>query len=377
MKILIIYNEYLYRGGEDIYIESLIKLLRRNGHKVVYFKKSSKSITTFFEKVRVAIGLFYSPKIDQELSIIIKRFRPDIAHFHNVFPLIGATAYRICKKYNIPIIQHVHNYRLVCPKANLYRNGAVCELCPANKNLLISIFYGCYHESRLASIFFVAAYYYHKFIGSYRLINKYIFPSLFTQKYYQTNLALKSKQVVYLPYFVEKISQHITRPVGIPKIYYLYLGRLVPEKGILNLLKSFKKMGKTLVVIGDGPLKIEIYKECEKYKNIVLLPYSDKKTVLSYLKYCRALFIPSDWYEVLPMVYLEAVQLNKKIFLTNNANLITNRFSKKTIYIKPKENIKPFIENKIKPNLRTPIKSRETLTSKFHYTMLLYIYGHV
>lgn len=377
MRTLIVYNEYLYRGGEDIYIESLIRLLQSNGHEVYYYKKSSRSIATFFDRIKVAFGLFYSPKVDKELSKIIKEFRPNIAHFHNIFPLIGATAYHVCKRYKIPVVQHIHNYRFVCPKANLYRNGAICELCPAKKNLLPSIFYGCYHESRIASIFFVAAYYYHKLAGSYQLINKYIFPSLFTQKYYQTILKLKKEQIKYLPYFVEEIPQNLVRPKQAPKKYYLYVGRLVQEKGILKLLKFFKNTNKKLVVIGDGPLRIKIYKEYKKNKNIVFIPYSNKKTVFSYLKYCVSLFIPSEWYEVLPLVYLEAIQLNKKVILSKNINLMANRFSKRNVYLKPHEYKSYIVNNNSHVNLQITIKSRNILRSKFHYTALNNIYDNL
>ena len=372
-----IYNQYLYRGGEDTYIEELINLLENKGHKVIFYSKDSKNIQTLTDKIKTAVGLFFNNKIATELSEIIKKEKPDVAHFHNIYPLIGATAYRICKKFNIPIIQHIHNYRFLCPKANLYRDGKICEICPKNKTLLPAVFFGCYHDSRLATLFFVIAFLFHKLIGSYLFINKYIFPSLFTQKYYQTSLKLKKKHIVYLPYFVEEIPQNIKRPKYAPKKYYLYLGRLVQEKGILRLLQFFKNTNRKLIVLGDGPLKTKIYEEYKKNTNIILIPHSNKKKVFSYLKYCEALLIPSEWYEVLPLVYLEAVQLNKKIFLTKNNNLMVNKFSKKSIYIKPEEYTKYFTKNNIRTVQDISVKNKYVLNNKFHYTMLMKIYDHL
>jgi len=317
MKVLLIHNFYQYWGGEDNYVTSLKKLLEEKGNKVYLYSKDSKNIKTFWDKVKAAIGLFYSPWVEKELVKIIKEFKPDIAHFNNVYPLIGANAYRVVKKFNIPIIQHIHNYRFMCPKGLLFRNGKICELCLHKKFPFWAIFFGCYHRSRIASLFFSLAFFYHKMIKAFDLIDKFIFPSEFTRDYYLKNLKIPKEKTFFLPYFVDiKPTKNKIRE----KDYFLFVGRLSEEKGIIQLLEVFKTSPKIkLVVIGDGPLKSKV-EEYRRYKNIIVKGHLPREEIYSYIQKAKAVIISSIWYEVLPNVYLESILQNTPVFIPDNEN---------------------------------------------------------
>ena len=319
MKVLLIHNFYQYWGGEDSYITSLKKLLEEKGNKVYLYSKDSKNIKTFWDKVKAAIGLFYSPWVEKELVKIIEEFKPDIAHFHNVYPLIGATAYRVVKKFHIPIIQHIHNYRFMCPKGLLFRNGKICELCLHKKFPFWAIFFSCYHRSRIASLFFSLAFFYHKMIKTFDLIDKFIFPSEFTRDYYLKNLKIPKEKTFFLPYFVDiKPKKNKVKE----KDYFLFVGRLSEEKGIIQLLEVFKTLPKIkLVVIGDGPLKSKV-EEYRKYKNIIVKGHLPREEIYSYIQKAKAVIISSIWYEVLPNVYLESILQNTLVFMPDNENFI-------------------------------------------------------
>ena len=319
MKVLLIHNFYQYWGGEDSYVTSLKKLLEEKGNKVYLYSKDSKNIRTFWDKVKAAIVLFYNPWVEKELTKIIKGFKPDIAHFHNVYPLIGATAYRVVKKFNIPIIQHIHNYRFMCPKGLLFRNGKICELCLHKKFPFWAIFFGCYHRSRIASLFFSLAFFYHKMIKTFDLIDKFIFPSEFTRDYYLKNLKIPKEKTFFLPYFVDiKPTKNKIRE----KDYFLFVGRLSEEKGIIKFLEVFKTLPKIkLVVIGDGPLKGKV-EEYKRYKNIIIKGYLPREEIYTYIQKARAVIISSLWYEILPNTYLESIVFNKYIFIFKNKNFL-------------------------------------------------------
>jgi len=320
MKILLIHNFYQYWGGEDTYVTSLKKLLEEKGNKVYLYSKDSKNIRTFWDKIKTAIGLFYNPWVEKELVKIIKEFKPDIAHFHNVYPLIGATAYLVVKKFNIPIIQHIHNYRFMCPKGLLFRNGKICELCLNKKFPFWAIFFGCYHQSRIASLFFSLAFFYHKMIKTFDLIDKFIFPSEFTKDYYLKHLKIPKEKTFLLPYFVDiKPKKNKVKE----KDYFLFVGRLSEEKGIIKFLEVFKTLPKIkLVVIGDGPLKIKV-EEYRRYKNIIVKGHLPREEIYSYIQKAKAVIISSLWYEILPNTYLESIVFNKYIWLSTRKFIIT------------------------------------------------------
>lgn len=331
MKILLVHNFYQYWGGEDNYVTSLKKLLKENGHKVYLYSKDSKNIKTFLDKIKAAIGLFYSPWVEKELVKIIKEFKPDIAHFHNVYPLIGATAYHVVKKFNIPIIQHIHNYRFMCPKGLLFRNGKICELCLHKKFPFWAILFGCYHQSKIASLFFSSAFFYHKIIKTFDLIDKFIFPSKFTRDYYIKRLKIPKEKTFFLPHFVNIKS---TKKRVKEKNYFLFVGRLSEEKGIIQLLEVFKTIPKQkLIVIGDGPLKNKV-EEYGRYKNIIVKGYLPGEEIYSYIQKSKAVIISSLWYEVLPNTYLESRILNKYIFLPKNKNFLNIKNNSFLVYYK-------------------------------------------
>jgi glycosyltransferase involved in cell wall biosynthesis len=317
MKILLIHNFYQYWGGEDGYVTSLKKLLEEKGNKVYLYSKDSKNIKTFWDKIKATIVLFYNPWIEKELVKIIREFKPDIAHFHNVYPLIGATVYRVVKKFNIPIVQHIHNYRFMCPKGLLFRNGKICELCLNKKFPFWAIFFGCYHQSRIASLFFSLTFFYHKMIKTFDSIDKFIFPSEFTRDYYLKNLKIPKEKTFFLPYFVDIKP---TKKKVKEKDYFLFVGRLSEEKGIIQLLEVFKTLPRIkLVVIGNGPLKGQV-EEYRRYKNIIIKGYLPREEIYSYIKKANAMIISSLWYEVLPNVYLESIFQNTPVFIPDNEN---------------------------------------------------------
>ena len=379
MKILLIHNKYKYRGGEEVYIENLISLLKKEGHIVITYFKDSRDIKLFTDKLKIAFGLFWNPIINKELTRLIKYNKPDIAHFNNIYPLIGATAYIVCINNKIPIVQHIHNYRFMCAKGFLFRNGKVCELCVDSKISFFSVIYGCYHNSRLASLFFNIASFFHNILGTFRLIDKFVFPSEFTKKYYIRKIDLPKNKVIVIPYFINTMMKRIA--LMEKKDYFLFVGRLSEEKGIIQLLKIFKTLQKQkLVVIRDGPLR----KEVEKYNinNISIVGNLPRHTVLKYIKKSIAVIISSNWYEVLPYVYLEAIKEKTTIVVPNNDNFkILPKKNSKIIMYKfldfgnLKEKIIQIYRSRNKYRL-LPVKSlfQNPYTPAYHYKHLIFLY---
>ncbi len=303
MRILILHNYYQYRGGEDTYFESLVKLHGKRGHQVItYIKDSRVLIASLGQGIGTSLGMFCNGSVEKDISSLIKTHKPDVAHFNNINPLITADAYKACKIYGIPTVQTVHNYRMVCPKGTLFRNGKTCEVCVNKKFVYPSILYGCYHDSKLASLIFSSALYYHKNKGSFENINRYIFPSEFTRKYYIDNLGLKKNKTTVIPYFVDDKSKSVNNH----RKYFLFAGRLSEEKGILKLLSILSNMpSHKLFVLGDGSLKYKVEKY-KKYKNIIIKGFISSERIQRYFGDAICTIIPSLWNEVLPMVMLES-----------------------------------------------------------------------
>lgn len=377
MRVLLIHNYYQYYGGEETYFFSLKKLLEEKGHKVILYTKDSKNIKTVWDKVRVGIGMFWNWQVEKELSKIIKEFKPDIAHFNNIYPLITVTSYYVCKKYNIPIVQHIHNYRFMCPKGILFRNGKICELCVRKNFPFYSILFGCYHKSRAASLFFSLAFFFHKITGAFNLIDKFIFPSEFTNNYYRKNLDVSKNKAIVIPYFVDIKTREIKNKRK--KNYFLFVGRLSEEKGIVQLLEVFKTLPKLkLVVIGDGPLRKEVERYRE-YPNITILGFLSRDKVLLYIQQAKAIIISSLWYEISPFVYFEVVAQKIPLLMPDNLDYDKKNQGVYLYRFGDIDNLKKKIIQLSKlSKLKTTTKKGEqknTIPKNYHYSNLIKLYN--
>jgi len=377
MKILLIHNYYRYFGGEDSYVNSLKEILSKNNHKVIIYAKKSTDVKTIFDKIKVAINMFWNFKVQKEINEIIIKNKPDIVHIHNLFPSIGPTAYWICKRNTIPIVQHIHNYRFVCPKGIMFRNGKICTLCIRKNFSYYSIIFGCYSQSRIASAFISISYLLHKLIKTFDLIDKYIFPSKFIQELYLKHLNIDKAKTSYLNYFTEapKVSHKNKK-----RDYFLYIGRLSEEKGIIKLLPIFVKLKYKFIIVGDGPLRSEIIPYA-KYSNIVYLGqvFANKKNDL--IAQAKAVIIPSVFFEIGPITLLESFSNGTPVIVPNEGIFKERVINNKTGFFF--NNIKELIEkihyvhknmnlNRIKKFEKEEYESN--YTEHKHYKLLLEIY---
>ena len=133
MKVLLAHNFYRSNApsGEDGVFRNERQLLESRGVEVVSYERFNDDIDdrTLPAKIRVALDTAWSDKSFCELNKILQKERPDIVHFHNTFPLISPSAYAACRENRIPVVQTLHNYRLICPGGLLLRDGRPCEAC--------------------------------------------------------------------------------------------------------------------------------------------------------------------------------------------------------------------------------------------------------
>jgi len=307
MRILLVHNYYQYRGGEDIVFENERDLLLSKGHEVFTFTKSNKEIKNYglADKLGLAINTVYNSKIKNELLKLAKTRKPEIVHFHNIFPLISPAAYSVFCNMDIPVVQTVHNYRLFCANALFYRKNKVCEICSSKIILLSGIRKACYRNSRMQTSVVVLSLLVHRFLKTWKKkINSYIALNEFSKiKLIENGIA--AGKIFIKPNFVN-------RAVSIDKnsgAYAIFVGRLSEEKGIIFLLQSWKHFkGLPLKIVGDGPLldQAKIFVNKFKLEEVELLGYRNHDESMSLIKKAKFLVVPSQWYEVFSRVIIEA-----------------------------------------------------------------------
>jgi len=152
MKIALVHNEYQQPGGEDIVFEQEKRILERAGHQVVTYKRSNHEIEELSAIGRGALVVrtVWAGDTHHDFAALLEREKPDVVHVHNTFVMISPSIYSACRKQGIPVVQTLHNFRLLCPGAQFLRDGNICEDC-VEHSLLRSVWHGCYRDSRPAT----------------------------------------------------------------------------------------------------------------------------------------------------------------------------------------------------------------------------------
>lgn len=324
-KILLVHNYYQIPGGEDTVVENEMRLLKENGHKVLLYSRTNSEIKTMskFWKLLLPFIAVFNIKTYWQIKKIIKEKHIDIVHVHNTLTLISPSVYYAAVKCRIPVVQTIHNFRLLCPGATFYRNGNICEDC-VNKGLRCAIKHNCYRDSKLQTLVSVFCIKFHRLTGIYKKIN-YICLTEFNKEKLLLFKQIKPEQVFIKPNFVFSDKECISADAKWPN-QYIFVGRIDKLKGVDILLRAWKKMNNTdfkLMICGIGPME----DWCKKYIadnqliNVKMKGFVSNEEVRSLIANCKALILPTQWYEGFPMTVLEAVSAGTPVICSNLGNV--------------------------------------------------------
>nr|WP_106784354.1 glycosyltransferase [Lysinibacillus timonensis] len=171
-KILIVHNYYQIPGGEDTVVANEKKMLELNGHEVVLYSRNNSELKRMgkFRKLLLPFTTVFSIKTYKEVKKVIRQQNIELVHVHNTLNLISPSVYYAAFSCKVPVIQTIHNFRLLCPSATFYRDGVICEECVC-KGLKSAIKYSCYRGSKIQTLACVITLKIHRLLGTYRRLN--------------------------------------------------------------------------------------------------------------------------------------------------------------------------------------------------------------
>jgi glycosyltransferase involved in cell wall biosynthesis len=306
MRVLFVHNRYQQPGGEDRAVELEAGMLEEKGHSVkVLFFDNRDIKDSGIKKIIALKNLLHNSDSAVILRNAILEFKPDIIHVHNLFFVASPAILEEACRLRIPLVLTLHNYRLICCNALLLRENRPCEICIKKDLPLAGIRYACYRNSGLASAAVMLSTGLPKLRRQWRRwVENYIVLTPFAkEKFEHSSLGAAPQQLVIKPNFV-----HDPGFSAAPReAFFLFAGRLSPEKGIHFLLEAFKNMpDKKLRIAGDGPERNELAARYQLSHNIEFLGKRNPGEILDLMKKSLALVFPSIWYEGLPYVILEA-----------------------------------------------------------------------
>lgn len=321
MKVLFIHNRYQHRGGEDAVLDMELRLLESHGHEIETLLFDNESIAGTGSKVSAALKAVYNPYAAKKLEAKVSTFRPDVIHVHNLFFDASPSVLYQAKRMGIPVVATLHNYRLICANAMLIREGAICEKCIHSTFPSSGIINKCYRGSAVQSGLVTAITGTHKILGTWKnKVDAYITLSGFMRnKILSGSAGLEANKVYITPNAIADPGEG----AKLRDDYFLFVGRISPEKGILQLARMFAetKIGK-LIIAGDGPQAENIRQLAATTDNIDYLGLQPAETVIAYMKQAKALIFPSTWYEGMPMTIIEAFATGTPVLASRLGSMV-------------------------------------------------------
>jgi glycosyltransferase involved in cell wall biosynthesis len=290
----------VHTGGEEVAFAEDCDVLREHGHAVRELVLSNESLL-HMPRIEAAATTVWSEQGRKIVAEAAKAHSADIVHFHNTFPLLSPSVYSAARASGAAVVQTLHNYRLVCPGALLMRNGAPCEDC-LGKNPWRSVVHRCYRDSTAASATVAVMLTAHRTRGTWANdVDAYICLTEFARAKLVTGGLPASKLHV-------KGNSVRATPGAAPRErkYFMYAGRLSPEKGVDFLVRAWKaaRIPHRLVIVGDGPLDSVVRSEAGE--NVEVVGRRSREEVLTLLEEAIGVIVPSFCYESFPLVIPEA-----------------------------------------------------------------------
>ena len=347
MKVLIVHNEYKLSGGEESSVRDEMSALIGLGHQVETYIVKNAEIQSGWDNVKAFFSSIYNVKQQIIVESKLKKTRPDIVHVHNFFPLISPSVFYACANQGIPCVLSLHNYRILCPSTILFNNGQV-YLEGVNRNYIQVIKDRVYRNSYLGTIATVLMIIVHRKLGTWSKIDNIIVFSNF-----QKNLMAKSIDGNF------SILKHFIASSSIEEIcpnsdYFISVGRLSEEKGLVELLANWPENQK-LRILGSGSQEPQIRSIVKERKNITLLGQQTREQVISQLQNAIALVFSPICHETFGLVTIESFSTGTPVIYNDIAPLdeiVTDGLHGYKFNLRDKSSIETAITNVILNNER-------------------------
>jgi len=307
VKIILVHCHYQQPGGEDVVFEQERQLLERAGHQVVVYRRSNFEVDSYpgIKRLVLIQKAVWNGDSRTEFADLLRAEKPDVVHVHNTWIMISPSIYSACREAGVPVVQTLHNYRLLCPVGTFFRDGKVCEEC-LDHTLWRSIRNGCYRDSRAETAAVGLMLAVHRTRHTWeREVESYVVLTEFARKKFLQG-GLPADKIFVKPNFVD--------PDPLPREgkgeYAIFAGRLSPERRVSTLLDAWALLRSPipLMIVGGGEPRDQLEQKASwNHLDMVeftgLLPHD--RTIAA-IKGARFLIFSSEWYETFGLTMIEA-----------------------------------------------------------------------
>jgi glycosyltransferase involved in cell wall biosynthesis len=327
-RLLSINNYHYRRGGSDVVYLDHAALMEEQGWSNGFFSMNHpKNFDTpwakYFideiefghayslgQKLAMASKVVYSLEAQKKLKRLLQDFPADVAHLHCIYHHLSPSIIPTLRDAGVPVVMTAHDLKIACPAYKMLNSTGVCEKCKGG-NLLNVVKHRCVRDSLAASAIVMVESTVHRMLNTYQgKLDKVVVPSRFFMEKF-VEWGWPRDKFAYIPNYVDSTR---FEPSFEPGNYFLYFGRLAPEKGVATLMRAAKAAGVTLKIAGTGPIEAELHAlQAELQGDIEFLGYRSGAALHALIREARAVVLPSEWYENAPMSVLESFALGTPV----------------------------------------------------------------
>jgi glycosyltransferase involved in cell wall biosynthesis len=322
---------HFVKGGAERYYLDVSRRLRARGHTVIPFAmRHARNEPSEFEryfvsevdyhgsmgtlhKLRAAARSVYSRETVRRIGDLVAHERPQVAHLHNIYHQISPALIQALDHQGVPMVQTLHDYKVICPGYLFMAGGQICECCRGGR-YHNAIARRCLLDSRGASLVGAVEAYVHRWLRTYEKVRFFLCPSQFMLEK-MAEYGVARERLVHLPYFLP-LEEY--RPGYERSSYFIYLGRLSREKGVATLLAALRLRAGALLtcrILGEGPLEEQLRRQAAEWGlgNVEFSGYLQGEALHAMIRGAAFTVVPSEWYENLPFAVLESFALGTPV----------------------------------------------------------------
>ncbi|MBC8120510.1 MAG: glycosyltransferase family 4 protein [Gemmatimonadaceae bacterium] len=316
LSVLNVSQNYYIRGGSDRYYFSVAELLEARGHQVIPFtanhpKNQPTDWSAYFPDAvnfdsptpADIIRFLYSRPAAEALQRLLSDHRPDIAHLHIYYGQLTSSILAPLRRAKIPVVQTLHEYKIVCPVYTLLSNGQICQACEGHNFWQVAA-RRCNQGSLARSVLSAAESYVSTLLGAVDKVDHFIAVSDFLRNKV-IELGVPAHKVTTVHNFTDLSG---ISPCGEVGEYFLYFGRLERLKGIFTLLKAMQSVRTPLLIVGDGKARAEVeeYVQQHDLKHVRILGHQREQALTDLIRGAICTISPSEWYETFGLTLIES-----------------------------------------------------------------------
>lgn len=323
-SLLQVFNQYLEPGGEEVWVNEMLRLADGaysirdlRFHSGAWMGKGAPN------RLKQAFMLWDHPQSRERLREAVAKQRPDALLFHNLIPVASLAMYEEAKQLDLPVIRYIHNFRPFSPSGTMWLRGRVNDSA-LHGNPWPEVFGRAWERSFLRT--FLLSIYQQRLLrnGNLDVVKRWIAVSDFMREKFIEG-GIPEERVVTLRHCWQARPVH--EPVAEGK-HYLFLGRLVPEKGIAPLLDAWslleKRLGQAcpqLIIAGSGSEEARIHARANRMKRVACIGFVTGVMKDDLVRSCRGLIAPSIWWEPLGLIVHEAYDAARPVLAARSGGL--------------------------------------------------------